>query len=32
LQSLLARAVAPASQRRSIEHQPVLEELLAAEV
>ena len=31
LQPLLAHAVAPARQRRAIEHQPVLEELLAAE-
>jgi hypothetical protein len=31
-QPLLAHAVAPARQRRTIEHQPVLEELLAAEV
>ena len=30
-QPLLAHAVAPARQRRAIEHQPVLEELLAAE-
>jgi hypothetical protein len=31
LQPLLAHTVAPARQRRAIEHQPVLEELLAAE-
>jgi len=32
LQPLLAHPVAPARQRRAIEHQPVLEELLAAEI
>jgi hypothetical protein len=32
LQPLLAHAGAPARQRRAIEHQPMLEELLAAEV
>ena len=31
LQPLLAHALAPAGQRGAIEHQPVLEELLAAE-
>jgi hypothetical protein len=31
LQPFLAHAVAPARQRRAIEHQPMLEELLAAE-
>ena len=31
LQLLLAHALAPARQRRAVEHQPVLEELLAAE-
>jgi hypothetical protein len=32
LQPLLSHAVAPARHRRAIEHQPMLEELLAAEI